>query len=591
MHKRNYYLFGSAFVIFLVALLLYRTSLKRMNEFVGRVNHTQQVIVSFEKLSANIKSAQLLPSEPGRRHYNALLALYEKEIQNIPGDILRLRKLVKDNPDQQIRIDTLYQIVARQKKFRLSQRTAEPLTEENSGKFFANILGIQRVIDRAIQLENSLLEERQVIFNTTLRRMKALTVVSFTVSIFLIVGISITNVYQVKKRKKAELFLQSILNTTQNGIMTFEAVRFNNEVVDFRTTFANDTIEMKISMKCSEVIGKPLNSIFPDTNQRVVFKKFLSVLETGQKDDLEYYYKVNNLKRCFFMRLAKLNDGINLLFADITPLKEYEQELHTKVGLLQTTNKELEQFAFVASHDLNEPLRKIITYAGILLKRDVETAPEFITNYLTKISLAAGRMSNLVNDLLNLSDLTTNKTPLCPTDLNLVLRNVLVDFELIIEEKGAVINCDLLQEIEEIPLQMNQLFYNLISNSLKFTKPVHAPELHIFTLPVTAHELTEYHLDRRLEYIKIAFKDNGIGFDTDFSEKIFDMFQRLNTRHQYAGSGIGLALCRKIVMLHHGYIYSESSSDNGATFYIILPLKQPVTIPGVFSPSLSFAQK
>src|SRR4028119_1782526 len=128
MHKRNYFLFGSAFVIFLIALLLYRASLQKMNEFIGWVNHTQQVIVSFEKLSANIKSAQLLPSEPGRRHYNALLALYEKDIQNIPGDILKLRKLVEDDPDQQIRIDTLYQIVARQKQFRLSQRTAEPLT-------------------------------------------------------------------------------------------------------------------------------------------------------------------------------------------------------------------------------------------------------------------------------------------------------------------------------------------------------------------------------------------------------------------------------------------------------------------------------
>jgi PAS domain S-box-containing protein len=238
---------------------------------------------------------------------------------------------------------------------------------------------------------------------------------------------------------------------------------------------------------------------------------------------------------------------------------------------LRKTNKELEQFAYVSSHDLQEPLRKIQTFSQLLFNKIDETK---VTerNYLEKINNSAFRMSELIRDLLNLSKLSNVDEEFADTDLSQILENVKTDFEVLIKQKDAELHIQKLPVIRAIPIQMNQLFYNLISNALKFSeKP---PVIHVFYAIITADELRAYNFQgdiRSKNYIKITFVDNGIGFEQNYADQIFVIFQRLNDRSKFSGTGIGLAICKKIVENHNGFITVESKIDQGTTFNIFLP--------------------
>jgi PAS domain S-box-containing protein len=244
-------------------------------------------------------------------------------------------------------------------------------------------------------------------------------------------------------------------------------------------------------------------------------------------------------------------------------------ELRNTNAELVRTNHELEQFAYIASHDLQEPLRKIQTFTELLTDsiHDEETSK----NLLSKISTSAQRMSALIKDVLDYSRLSRTDTQFVTTDLNQILENVKIDFELLIEQKKAVIVQENLPEINAIPLQLTQLFSNLIGNSLKFSEK--NPEIHIsstFLSPTIARTISTLQPDRT--YVKLTFKDNGIGFEQQYAEQIFTIFHRLNGRKSYSGTGIGLALSKKIVENHKGFITAKSALNQGATFTIYLPV-------------------
>jgi two-component system CheB/CheR fusion protein len=193
-----------------------------------------------------------------------------------------------------------------------------------------------------------------------------------------------------------------------------------------------------------------------------------------------------------------------------------------------------------------------------------------------RIMVAAERMSILIRDILSFSGLN-REVAFQQTDLNNVLQNVLDDQEILIAQKQALIKADSLPSIDAIPLQMNQLFYNLLNNALKFARPGIPLQLHIKFENLTAEAINKLKLPAGREYVQIEFSDNGEGFNEDFSEQIFGLFKRLGNKQDIHGSGIGLALCRKVVENHNGYIYARGRENNGATFFIILPVKQDIT--------------
>lgn len=243
---------------------------------------------------------------------------------------------------------------------------------------------------------------------------------------------------------------------------------------------------------------------------------------------------------------------------------------------LKRSNDELEQFAFITSHDLQEPLRKIRTFSNMLSDSNKTLLNDKGLVYLDKINTSARRMSELINGVLNFSRLRRNNEQLQAIDLNRVLDDVMIDLELLIKQQRVKIINEGLPAIDAIPLQMNQLFYNLLSNALKFSNTNSVEPSVVFSSRVLAKaESEEYQfLNHTCQYTEIKVADNGIGFEQEYSEKIFEIFQRLHDRSNYEGTGIGLALCNKIVINHKGVIFARSEEGKGATFYIILPLKQ-----------------
>lgn len=274
-------------------------------------------------------------------------------------------------------------------------------------------------------------------------------------------------------------------------------------------------------------------------------------------------------------------NGIN---RDITLQRETEKELTRKVEMrtyelqqanveLNTLNENLKQFAYVASHDLQEPLRKINMFSDILLEKATENIPVDQNLYLSKISRAAKRMSSLIQDLLDFSRAESKDTSFVLTDLNLVVKSVIEDYELMIHQKQATVEVGDLPRLPAIPLQMNQLFYNLLGNALKFSKLNVPPKITIQgrTAPRTEVEKNPQ-LNPETPYAEIIVSDNGIGFDQQFAEQIFVIFQRLHGKFEYEGTGIGLALCKRIAENHNGAIYGKGDKGAGATFHILLPL-------------------
>ena len=223
---------------------------------------------------------------------------------------------------------------------------------------------------------------------------------------------------------------------------------------------------------------------------------------------------------------------------------------------------------------MQEPLRKITTYSDRLSEKykDVLTGDGLM--YLSRMVVSAENMRSLINDLLEFSRVSKTGQTYEQVDLNEILQQVKNDLELIIEESGTEMNGNPLPVIDAIPSQMKQLFTNIIGNAIKFHKPGLAPVITIETSILPESELVKYELSKNNVYYKICIADNGIGFEEEYNTRIFQVFQRLHGKSEYPGSGIGLAICKKILEHHHGVIYAEGEVDAGARFIFILPQHQ-----------------
>jgi PAS domain S-box-containing protein len=249
------------------------------------------------------------------------------------------------------------------------------------------------------------------------------------------------------------------------------------------------------------------------------------------------------------------------IFVNALERKRAEERLKTYAAELERSNQELQNFAYVASHDLQEPLRKIQLFGNRLKTRHSQSFNEQGLDYLERVMNAAMRMQTLIKDLLTYSQVTTDAQPFVPVDLNQVISDVLSDLEVRIEEVKGQVKLDSLPTLEADPLQMQQLFQNLISNALKYHRPGEPPIVKV-----------QGHIEGGL--CQLTVEDNGIGFDDKHLERIFRIFERLHGRNKYEGTGLGLALCRKIVKRHGGNITAKSTPGEGATFMVTLPVRQ-----------------
>ena len=252
------------------------------------------------------------------------------------------------------------------------------------------------------------------------------------------------------------------------------------------------------------------------------------------------------------------------------------QELRLYSAKLERSNRELQDFAQVGSHDLQEPLRKILSFGDRLKSKAGELLDEECRDYLERMTNAAARMQFLITDLMTFSRVETNSQPFVQVDLGLIAREVSADLETRIEQTGGSVEIEELPTIDADPMQMRQLLQNLIGNSLKYFQPGVPPVVRIYSQKLDARSpdfMDESSLARQLCQILVV--DNGIGFDEKYLDRIFTVFQRLHKKGEYEGTGVGLAICRKIVDRHSGTITARSKPGEGATFVVTLPVIQP----------------
>ncbi|TMI66416.1 MAG: PAS domain S-box protein [Bacteroidetes bacterium] len=256
---------------------------------------------------------------------------------------------------------------------------------------------------------------------------------------------------------------------------------------------------------------------------------------------------------------------------DITQRKDTEKEIEQKNTDLEKMNIELQSFAYISSHDMQEPLRKIQIFATRIIEKEVDNLSENAKEQFQKMQNAAKRMQTLIEDLLAYSRAKTSERHFEKTDLNKIIEVVKDDLKEELKEKQATIEVAKLCNAEVIPFQFRQMMHNLIGNSLKFSLPDQPPHIKIESQIVKGIKLNNEKLSPEVKYCHISITDNGIGFEPEFKEKIFEVFQRLHRKDQYKGTGIGLAIVKKIVENHNGEITAESEVGKGARFNIFLP--------------------
>ncbi|MDB6064310.1 MAG: Multi-sensor signal transduction histidine kinase [Pedosphaera sp.] len=372
-----------------------------------------------------------------------------------------------------------------------------------------------------------------------------------------------------------------ILNSAGEGICGFD--------LQGKATFVNPAAAKITGWGVDELIGKTEAEIFFPARLKGA-KEAMGLLRDENGECLPeqlLHRKDGSSLSVEYLRTPIAENGkvvgAVVMFKDITERKLAEDKLAHKAAELARSNGELEQFAFVASHDLQEPLRKIQAFGDRLKIKCEAVKLEEGRDYLERMQSAAARMQTLINDLLTFSRVIRSSQPFVPVDLGIVTREVLVDLEHRIEKSKAQVQVDKLPTIDADPLQMRQLMQNLIGNALKFQTPEASPVVKIEAQLVTRDQIRDDALFANPpptaspgdKFCVLTVQDNGIGFEEQYLEKIFAVFQRLHGRSEYEGTGVGLAVCRRITDRHGGLITAQSKPGEGATFVVILPMHQP----------------
>lgn len=399
-------------------------------------------------------------------------------------------------------------------------------------------------------------------------------------------ALSFTNITRLKHQST---LVESILNGSINGLIAYEGMRTESgQLYDLRVRLANEAAARIVNTSLDKLTDNSIKQLYPSIQESGLFDRYAETIETGEPQRFENHYIQDGLNGWYDISAIKFNDGLLLSFLDVSATKQYELGLQKLIENLRQSNKNLEQFAYIASHDLQEPLRKILSFGDMLLQQSDNRLSEDSIQLITRMRSAAGRMNVLIHDLLTFSRLSSQKKPFQRIDLQAAVDEVLSDLESTIRDKQAIIEITSLPVVLGDGVQLRQAFQNLLSNALKFTQKGRIPAIRIDCHQVTGRSIqplpgqtvAETDLDR--SFYEISVEDNGIGFDEVYLDQIFTVFQRLHTRNEYQGTGIGLAIVQKVIQNHGGYVTASSQPGKGALFTVYLPQETaPVVVNGL----------
>lgn len=392
---------------------------------------------------------------------------------------------------------------------------------------------------------------------------------------------------QTENLERQAYQLRATLDASLNSIIAMTAIRDQHgEITDFMMDTANAAVIKSNFMTPDQIIGRPLLVVFPGNRENGFFDLYKQVTETGEAGQSTQYYRDEfGLEGWFEVSAVKLaNDGVVVTFNNITGRKQAElaaqnqaTELNEANAELKRSNESLQQFAHIASHDLQEPLRRIQAFSDLLKSQFADNLAEGERDMIRRIQKSAHRMQMLIKDLLTYSKISTQREPFTTVDLASVLTDVLSDLEVSISEKKATVHADSLPKVMGSSSRLRQLFQNLIANALKFIPLDRAPVIIIQCRTAQPNDFPESLQNRHLQsFWLISVGDNGIGFDERYKDRIFTPFQRLHDSVTYGGTGIGLAICQRVAESHGGAIDVSSQPGVGSTFKILLPVSADV---------------
>jgi signal transduction histidine kinase len=379
-------------------------------------------------------------------------------------------------------------------------------------------------------------------------------------------------IHVASERTQAQAsLLQRVVDHSPSGMMLLEAVRDDTgKIIDFKYLITNQLNASITGFAVEQMTGQLVSTLFPGYQDMPLFDTLVYVTSTGATIENSFDYDRYGVRGTFDGYYIKQGDGVLFTFVNMTRFREQQQQLELMNRDLARSNESLQQFAYIASHDLQEPLRKVQSFGQMLTDQYAARLDEPGLDLLSRMQGAARRMSVLIHDLLNYARLSTESEALAPTNLGQVLEESLMDLDLRIQETHPTIEIEPLPTVWGRAVQLRQVFQNLLSNALKFQPPGQQPMIWVRCRPADPATLPADLLLSQT-YWQIDVQDNGIGFDQQHADRIFEVFQRLHGKNKFVGTGIGLALCRRIADTHQGSIVARSQPGQGATFSLYLP--------------------
>ncbi|MBA3647113.1 MAG: CHASE3 domain-containing protein [Chitinophagales bacterium] len=576
------------FVLTVINVIIFLSwdSFNKMEANEKMVQHTHLALRNFEILRSN-----LIDAETNYRGFlitgdTSFMSAFKASRDSMEHRVKQLDTIVSDNPRQLLLLDTLKKDIQKRVNA-FSQSLDQETSQASSKESYAIIYQSQRLLDQMGAIIDSAEKEENVLMKQRNKEQEAathqtrITIIIFTIMVLSILLVAlVTIISELNKRAALEELLKSVLDASPSGIQSFQSLRnHTGKIIDFRLLQANKTSYDLLPSLPRALEGKTMLQLYPENLKDGLFDKYVNVVETGVPINIEHSSQSEKRKKWYHIIGAKLGDGFTITITNITESKKMKNDLENSMNALRRNNKELEQFAYVASHDLQEPLRKILAFIDRLRSKALSSLNEESISYMDRISIAADRMRTLINDLLTYSRSGKEEAELKEINLNVLLPQILSDLEVIIQQKQATITLESLPVLDAIETQMRQLFQNLIINAIKFSSPNRLVKVLIrseYLKSITGNIITKDQLNNDSS-CRIYVEDNGIGFNNQYAQKIFQLFQRLHGRSEYEGTGIGLAICKKIVSLHHGTIVAEGKPGEGAVFIITLPLHHLVS--------------
>ena len=574
----------SIFMLFYISSVSYKHT-KALNDSSDLLVHSYKIQFQLERVLSMLKDA-----ETGQRGFiitrnPVFLKPYKSVEDQIYASFIKLKALTIVDQQQQANLDSLLKLIyARLDLMELSLEGIRKNTIDEN-QLNQNLLAGKSVMDN-IRIQINKMEDREIsYFNEHQKKYETEVIFSpistfifaiFSLLVFILSFIKINTDVSVLKKSNTQLMI------------TNESIKHAEIIGDFYTTQWNlATGELTYSDNLYRLLGCEPQSFKPSIETFLKFvhpedKAIVKEAEDNTKllgKTLPHFYRVIRAdgELRYFMSMGKfISDDKSKMHIgigkDITDHHLSNVALEERNLELEQSIKELESFNRVASHDLQEPLRKIQTFISRVIEKDKANLSVQGKEYLSKIESSAHKMRILIDDLLLFSRTNKAEKIFEKTDLNKLLESAQQELAYEIEEKNAVIQAVQLPVANVIAFQIQQLFANLLGNALKYSNPGTPPLIKIDCEKLAARDNPDFITDKRKKYLKIIISDNGMGFDQQYAEKIFILFHRLHNNTEYVGTGIGLSICKKIAENHNGFIIAEGKPGIGATFTVYLPV-------------------